>query len=465
MACRAATGGFLRTVATLGALALGGLLAAPVLAQVPQGQPQAWVDQVRGAGLAQRGAEPPRILGNGLPLQEGDVVTVAPGGAALVRLSDGSRMTVRPDTSFQIESYRFREGAPDNSLVMRLLRGGLRVLTGRLTKDAPEAGRIQTTTATIGIRGTDFDARLCTDDCANEPQRPGREARPNAVRASARVASVRGDLFAVASGGERRLLAQGAGVYPGDVVESGPQTQALLVFRDQSRTTLGGGTRLRVDDFVFDEANAGDGRFLVSLLRGSMRTLTGLIGGANPRNVKVQSTTATVGIRGTGFDMRCDGACANEPDTPGTGLALFTWQGVIDATRPGGAPQLIEAGRGLVLGVSGEQPLPSSPLENLERPDGATVPPKLFGSAPITETRQGLYVFVRDGHVELITPTERLHLGRGEAGYADPGGETNRPDSVPTFIDNDPTPLPSRENFTLSILLNELGIGTSNVCR
>lgn len=465
MGCRVATGGFLRTAATGGAMVLGLLLAAPVLAQSPQGQAQAWVDQVRGAGLAQRGSEPPRILGNGLPLQEGDVITVAPGGTALVRLSDGSRMTVRPDTSFQIESYRFRDGASDNSLVMRLLRGGLRVLTGRLTKDAPEAGRINTTTATIGIRGTDFDARLCTDDCAGEPQRPGREARPNAARASARVASVRGDLFAVAAGGERRLLAQGAGVYPGDVVESGAQTQALLVFRDQSRTMLGGGTRLRVDDFVFDESNASDGRFLVSLLRGSMRTLTGLIGGANPRNVKVQTTTATVGIRGTGFDMRCDGTCANEPDAPGTGLALFTWQGVIDATRPGGAPQLIEAGRGLTLGAAGEQPLPASPLENLERPDGATVPPKLFGSAPVNEARQGLYVFVRDGHVELITPTERLHLGRGEAGYADPNGETNRPTEVPTFIDNDPTPLPSRENFTLSILLNELGIGTSNVCR
>lgn len=465
MVCRTAAVGWLRARQAGGALVLGLLLASPVLAQAPQGQPQAWVDQVRGAGLAQRAGEAPRILGNGLHLQEGDVITVAPGGAALVRLSDGSRMTVRPDTSFQIESYRFRDGAPDNSLVMRLLRGGLRVLTGRLTKDAPEAGRVLTTTATVGIRGTDFDVRLCTDDCANEPQRPGREARPNAIRASARVASVRGDLFAVAATGDRRLLAQGAGVYPGDVVETGPQTQTMLVFRDQSRTTVGGGTRLRVDDFVFDEANAGDGRFLVSLLRGSMRTLTGLIGGANPRNVRVQTTTATVGIRGTGFDMRCDGTCANEPDAPGTGLALFTWQGVIDATRPGGAPQVIEAGSGLMFSAAGEQPLQGSPTENIERPDGATVPPKLFGSAPVSESREGLYVFVRDGHVELITANERLHLGRGEAGYADPNGETNRPSSVPNFIENDPTPLPSRENFTLSILLNELGIGTSNVCR
>lgn len=462
MACRTATGRFWGKAWVGGVLGL--LLAGPLLAQ-GQAQPQAWVDQVRGAGLAQRAGEAPRILGNGLPLQEGDVVTVAPGGAALVRLSDGSRMTVRPDTSFQIDSYRFREGAPDNSLVMRLLRGGLRVLTGRLTKDAPEAGRILTTTATIGIRGTDFDARLCAEDCANETPRPGREARPNAVRASARVASVRGELFAVAANGGRRLLAQGAGVYPGDVVESGAQTQALLVFRDQSRTTLGGATRLRVDDFVYDEANAGDGRFLVSLLRGSMRSLTGLIGGANPRNVKVQTTTATVGIRGTGFDLRCDGTCANESEAPGTGLAVFTWQGTVETTRPGGTPQLIEAGRGVAFGTTGEEPLQTSPLEGLERPDGATVPPKLFGSVPVSGARLGLYVYVRDGHVELFTGTERLHLGRGEAGFADPNGETNRPDDVPTFLDNDPTPLPSRENFTLSILLNELGIETSNVCR
>lgn len=430
-----------------------------------QSAPTAWVDQVRGAGLAQRAGETPRILGNGLPLQEGDVVTVAPDSAALVRLSDGTRMTVRPGTEFQLETYRFREGAPDNSLVMRLLRGGLRVLTGRLTKDAPEAGRITTTTATIGIRGTDFDARLCSgDDCAREGERAGREGRPNTIRASARVASVRGELTAVAATGERRLLVQGAGVYPGDVVESGAQAQALLVFRDESRTTLGAGTRLRVDDFVFDEANASDGRFLVSLLRGSMRTLTGLIGRANNRNVKVQSTTATVGIRGTGFDMRCDGACAGDPALPGTGLALFTWQGTIDATRPGGEVLVLETGRGLLFAPDGNQPLERSPIEDLERPDRAGAPPKLFGATDLPGG-QGLFVFVRDGHIELITPRERLHLGRGEAGYANADGETSRPGTVPPFLDFDTTPLPSRENFTLTILLGELGIRPSNVCR
>ena len=51
----------------------------------------------------------------------------------------------------------------------------------------------------------------------------------------------------------------------------------------------------------------GDGRVLVSLLRGSLRALTGLIGKANNRNVGFATATATIGVRGTAFDWRNTG--------------------------------------------------------------------------------------------------------------------------------------------------------------
>jgi hypothetical protein len=38
--------------------------------------------------------------------------------------------------------------------------------------------------------------------------------------------------------------------------------------------------------------------------------------------------------------------------------------------------------------------------------------------------QEGLYVFVRDGHIEVTTASEVLHLGKGETGFAGQTGQT-----------------------------------------
>ena len=75
---------------------------------------------------------------------------------------------------FRIGAYSYGEAAPE-SLLLGLLKGGLRVATGLIGKRNPAAVSFSTPTATIGIRGTEFDARLCEDDCAAE-ERPGPRA-------------------------------------------------------------------------------------------------------------------------------------------------------------------------------------------------------------------------------------------------------------------------------------------------
>ena len=119
------------------------------------------VEFSRGAGFAQTATQTPRTLGKGLVLREGDRLTTADGAAAIIKLADGTRMTLRPNSEVVLQQYRFTESAPDNSMVMQLLRGGFRAITGLISKNSPNAASIRTSTATIGIRGTDFDARLC----------------------------------------------------------------------------------------------------------------------------------------------------------------------------------------------------------------------------------------------------------------------------------------------------------------
>ena len=186
------------------------------------------VEFARGVGFAQVADQTPRTLGKGLVLSVGDRLTTVDGALAIIKLNDGTRMTLRPNSELVLQHYQFKESAPDNSMVLQMLRGGLRAITGLISKGSPDAARIQTTTATIGIRGTDFDARLCARDCAQETEAIDHQQRPNRILASAKLLSVRGRLSAINSGGERRGLVAGGSIYPGDTLQSDANTDAVL---------------------------------------------------------------------------------------------------------------------------------------------------------------------------------------------------------------------------------------------
>lgn len=428
------------------------------------------VEFSRGVGFAQSPGEAPRTLGKGLPLKQGDRLTTSDGASAILKLADGTRMTLRPNSELVLQQYQFQEAAPDNSFLMQLVRGGFRAVTGLISKGSPEAARVQTSTATIGIRGTDFDARVCTGDCAAESAAIPEAARPNAVQASAKMTNAHGEIYAVDTNGTRRRLANGGSVYPGDVVETTRGAEGVLVFRDESRVTLGSQTRFRLDNFVFDDNNAGDGRFLASVLRGTVRALTGLIAKANHRNVGFSTATATIGIRGTGFDVRCTGPCAGEPADPadaGSGLTLWTWLGSIEVGQGGQtALQVLQAGQGLYIPPTGPmQPIVNQPSIGGPRPDEATVPPNLFAETDVPDAAQGLFVFVRDGHIEITTASNVLDLGRGEAGFAGLNGDTARPTFIPKFLDFDRIPLPNSPNPLLASILSESGVHAGNSCK
>ena len=416
------------------------------------------IEFARGVGFAQSEGQSPRTLGKGLALKQGDRLTTAEGGSAIFKLQDGTRMTVRPNSEMVIQQYTFKESAPDNSMVMQLLRGGFRAITGLISKNAPNAARIVSKTATLGIRGTDFDARICTTECKTESDSVNVKPRANAVQASAKLVSALGEINAIDSVGVRRRVVAGGSVYTGDVLETGSSTSAVLAFRDDSRLTLGPATRFRVDSFVFDAKSPKDGRFLVSLLRGSLRALTGLIGKANTRNVGFTTPTATVGIRGTGLDLDC---------TTDAGCSFFTWLGTIEVAANGQtALQVLQAGQGLFVGPTGMRPLTDSTLENLPRPDGVTVDSQqLFGEAAVDDGQEGLFVFVRDGHIEILTSQQTLHLGRGETGFAGNDGSTVRPLLTPLFLEFDRTPIPNSINPMVTTVLDENRIPSSNQCR
>jgi hypothetical protein len=53
---------------------------------------------------------------------------------------------------------------------MNLVKGGMRALTGEIGKrGSPESYRVKTQAATIGIRGTVYEVRVCNNNCGDQP--------------------------------------------------------------------------------------------------------------------------------------------------------------------------------------------------------------------------------------------------------------------------------------------------------
>ena len=441
------------------------LLALPLIAAAQAPAPMSGeVEFSRGVGFAQAPGQTPRTLGKGLALSEGDRLTTSDAALAVIKLQDGTRMTVRPNTEMVLQQYRFKENAPDNSMVMQLVRGGFRAITGLISKNSPNAARIQTSTATIGIRGTDFDARVCAKDCNAEAKQTRQVARTNAVRASAKVISSRGEVYATDSSGQRRRLVDGGSMYPGDTVETNAAAQAVIAFRDESKLTLATASRFRIDNFVFDDKNPREGRFLVSILRGSARVVSGLIAKSNPQNASVNTALAGISLRGAELSLDCTGACTGE--ATGGGLALFNWQGQADVTLTSqSAAQPLQAGQGLFISAAGVQANNVPPVAALDSPTLTPTPLSLFVNSDVDESEEGLYVFVRDGHIQITTQREVLHLGQGEAGFSSNEGVVQRPILIPRFLDFDRVPLPSSNNLVISSILGTSGVRQPNMCR
>lgn len=117
-----------------------------------------------------------RALEKGGQLDEGDKVVTGASGRVQIRLADGGLIALRPASEFVIEAFHFggEAAADDDPFAQRedvsffsLLKGGFRSLTGAVGQKDKKAYRVRTPVATIGIRGTDYDAVLCAGDCAS----------------------------------------------------------------------------------------------------------------------------------------------------------------------------------------------------------------------------------------------------------------------------------------------------------
>jgi len=185
---------------------LAAALLAPLLA-FAQGQ----VQHLSGTLHVQRADGSVRLLSEKSQVLTGDVVSTERDSYAQIRMTDGGQITLRPNTQLRIEGYQFSEQEPaKDSFVFALLKGGLRAVTGLIGKRVNrDAYKLRTATATVGIRGTDFNAIEVA------PPAPGQSTPANAPAPGVYVV-VSDGLVIVSSGGTELLATAGQTVFSSD---------------------------------------------------------------------------------------------------------------------------------------------------------------------------------------------------------------------------------------------------------
>lgn len=206
----------LRLLRLLTAPLLVSLLAAPTQASAPIGE----VMVATGALTAQSPAGAVRTLTKGSELFEQDRLKTGDKGFAMIRLADFTRIALRPNSEMVLDKFSQQTGQEANE--MNVLAGGLRVLTGAIGKQKPEAVKVTTPYASMGIRGTEFIVRLCGErDCAQEDialkqhqpiQSPSCPQQLDGIPAGAYVVDFHGDVY-VRQGAQRIDLRPNEGAY------------------------------------------------------------------------------------------------------------------------------------------------------------------------------------------------------------------------------------------------------------
>lgn len=100
--------------------------------------------------------------------------------------------------------------------------------------------------------------------------------------------------------GKEVPVTQGDAVFLHEAVSSGANSKASLVLHDNSNVTVGPGSTIKLDDFVYSGPTQ-HGAVALSMTKGTLRFTAG---DANKRAYTIWTPTAVIGVRGTSLRMK-----------------------------------------------------------------------------------------------------------------------------------------------------------------
>ncbi len=160
------------------------------------------------------------------------------------------------------------------------------------------------------------------------------------------IIEVEGVLNVKKENGAIKNLSKNSEVEEGDTLISDKTTYAKIKFVDDSEITLKPSSQLKISLFTYEVDKPEKDNSVLSLIKGGLRSITGMIGKRNKDRVKLNTPSATIGIRGTTYIAEYilpsnagEGAIALSP-----GLYVQVLNGMVNLTNQGGS-QAYSAGQ------------------------------------------------------------------------------------------------------------------------
>lgn len=129
----------------------------PVLAQQPV--PAGHVKTVSGTATIVREHGTTRAK-PGDPIYATDTLRTGADGAVGVTLRDDTRVSLGPNSEVLVDRYVYSPGDGGLGMVLKFMHGVAVYVSGRMAKLAPDAVRLETPSAIVGVRGTTVAIRV-----------------------------------------------------------------------------------------------------------------------------------------------------------------------------------------------------------------------------------------------------------------------------------------------------------------
>ena len=233
----------------------------------------------------------------------------------------------------------------------------------------------------------------------------------HAAQVAGTVTNLSGPLVAKKPDGTAKILARKSEVEEGDTLVTEKNTYAQIKFIDNSEMTLRPGTAFKIEKFSFDSGKPDTDSASFSLLKGGLRSVTGLLGKRSKERFALKTPTGTIGIRGTTFIV-----FFVEPDPEAALASLRAHSGYHLASTAALAPSM--------LASRSDAPAMVAPVAPLML---AQASPPTTGEAPVLPP--GVYVQVVAGEVSLKNDGGSANFTEGQVGYT--ASFTQPPVSLP----------------------------------
>ena len=188
------------------------------------------------------------------------------------------------------------------------------------------------------------------------------------------VAHLSGPLLDRKADGSVKVLGPKSEVENGDTLVLEKNTYAQIRFVDNSEITLKPGTTFRIENFSYDAGKPEADSAAFDLVKGGLRSITGLLGKRNKEKFSLKTPSATIGIRGTTFVAEFVPApTPAQVQVLAPGLHVSVSEGMIVVTNNGGAQNFAAGQFGFVPGLN-QAPVIVPPNTGLQ-----FAPPPSFG--------------------------------------------------------------------------------------